>query len=154
VFKWLERNNRIGEDVEFIFDRQLNKEEIVRNMFAAFDTIPDKWTKPFGTPAAPQFKDDSDTPALQAADLLAWHIRRGYADNLAGGPQTLSAAMPFLMDPERLCLEEWGDERLRAAALYMTKFSNENLMMTPHQAIWFCENADRLITKANDVQFQ
>jgi hypothetical protein len=150
VYDWLQQRGRLGEQVEFIFDRQLNKEQTIREMFIEIGNAPEPFTKPFGVPAAPIFKDDKDTPALQAADMLAWHIRRKYADDEAGRPRTLSAANSFLGKPDRRCLHIWDRDRLSKALEYMTNFSNENHMVTPHQGLWFRKNADVLIPNAND----
>ena len=81
-------------EVDLIFDRQLDREdEILASHHMTLDGLPDEVLMRF--PTRPVFMDDKQALPLQAADLLAWHIRRSWRDGHDKLPQ-LSAAGPVL----------------------------------------------------------
>jgi hypothetical protein len=60
-----------GERMDFVFDRQTGMEEKVRRLFWGL-----KQDSPHRQLGGMVFRSDSDTLPLQAADLIAWQIRR------------------------------------------------------------------------------
>lgn len=154
AFHWLEREGRKGERVNFIFDRQLEKEAVVREMFAEFAKMPANDLEPIGLPPTPNFEDDKATPALQAADLLAWHIRRRFADRDNGGGETVSAANEFIGKPDRLLMDVWDAARLTSVVGKLTDYSYEKGNFTPYQALWTVKNFTRFVTFANNIHLE
>lgn len=70
-------DHQISEPTRLIFDRQDGLPSKVIPLFEAmFDTAPEEWRKLIT--GIPQFEDDVCILPLQAADMLAWHIRREY----------------------------------------------------------------------------
>jgi hypothetical protein len=52
--------------------------------------------------ARPIFRDEIKVLPLQAADMLAWHVRRSFADGIQGKDVSrLSAAMPEIFEIEQ-----------------------------------------------------
>ena len=154
AFHWLETQGKKGEKVNFIFDRQLEKETVVREMFAEFAKMPGNDLEPIGLPPTPNFDDDKSTPALQAADLLAWHIRRRFADRESPANETVSAANEFIGKPGRLLLDVWDAARLTSVIGKLTDYSHEKGNFTPYQAIWTAKNFSRFVTMANNAHLQ
>jgi hypothetical protein len=150
VFDWLHAVGRKSERVNFIFDRQLEKEAIIREMFAEFAKMPGRELEPVGLPPTPNFEDDKETPALQAADLLAWHIRRRFADADSGASATLSAANQFIGKPHRLNMKVWDAEELKDTLGKLTDYSSKQGNFTPYQALWTAKHLDFFITFMNE----
>lgn len=76
------RNRKQFEKVEFIFDNGLVDR---RNLAFAYSPL----LRSLGDDALliegePQFRDDKAFAPLQAADLLAWHVRREYYERANG----------------------------------------------------------------------
>ncbi len=75
--KWREQiHGREPEPVEFVFDNQGPEELKALSWYAGLvEAVPE----PYKTIMAntPVFRNDRDILPLQAADMLAWHVRRG-----------------------------------------------------------------------------
>lgn len=72
----------LGAEVpcDFVFDRQDNVSKHVQLFWEyTISQQPPEWGQFIS--ASPVFRDDKDVLPLQAADLLAWHTRRGYEEN-------------------------------------------------------------------------
>ena len=75
----LRLQNKLGfsEPIDFIFDRQ---NQIERTANACFEILlaaqPENFKKM--VKSSPRFEDDKEIVALQAADMLVWHIQREY----------------------------------------------------------------------------
>lgn len=149
AFKWLAEIGRTGERINFIFDRQLEKEAIIRELFAEFANMPGSEAEPIGLPPTPNFEDDKTTPALQAADLSAWHVRRAFADRESKN-STLTAATDFIGKPERLRLEVWNADRLRTVLTKLGEHSNSKGKLTPYQALWTAKYFDFYASHTNN----
>lgn len=80
------RETGIGETAAFVFDRQLEHEKALDESFPAL-------MRGMGPEIAkfllgqPQHADDREEIPLQAADMVAWHVRRSWRD----GPGKLAA---------------------------------------------------------------
>lgn len=82
VYRW-EIHNGLDEKVNFIFDEQLKQSDIVQASWNAYyDQSPPEFKNLFGD--RPTHRKDTDTYPLQAADMLAWHIRRVYYEHALG----------------------------------------------------------------------
>jgi hypothetical protein len=149
AYKWLEEVGRTGERINFVFDRQLEKEAAIREMFAEFAKMPERDLEPVGLPPTPNFEDDKTTPALQAADLSAWHVRRSFADREKKF-KTLTAATDFIGIPERLRMEVWNAERLRYVLGRLADVSHSQGKLTPYQALRVAQNFDIFATNVNN----
>ncbi|MGS1015496.1 DUF3800 domain-containing protein [Allosphingosinicella humi] len=70
----------VGLPCDFIFDRQ---DQVSKHALFFWDHIigqqPQEWGQLINS--SPIFGDDKDFVALQAADMLAWHVRRGLEEN-------------------------------------------------------------------------
>ncbi|MDB5575879.1 MAG: hypothetical protein JWR80_1055 [Bradyrhizobium sp.] len=88
------REQNLGESAEFVFDRQLDHEKALRESYPAFRKGMEPTLAAF-LPADPRHADDKVEVALQAADLVAWHIRRSWRDG-AGALAAASSAGPAI----------------------------------------------------------
>lgn len=81
----LERSRGNAGPAEFIFDRQQGEERSVHAVFAAMDEGLHPDIRAF-LKGPPRFADDRDEMGLQAADMIAWHVRRSWdgAGSIAG----------------------------------------------------------------------
>jgi len=80
--------------VNFVFDRQLDHEVSLKESFSA---MKGKMNADLAglLAADPRHADDKDEVPLQAADMIAWHVRRSWKDG-AGAFRSASAAGPIL----------------------------------------------------------
>jgi Protein of unknown function (DUF3800) len=90
-----QRNLGISSPVDFIFDEQMRLSAYVDEAYEFLaETLPEKARPLMG--GRPVHKDDKKVLPLQAADMLAWHVRRAYADEMAGAPEYVTAAQPII----------------------------------------------------------
>jgi len=79
VIRFLADEGKVNEPVDFIFDKQLHQSDVVKSAYNLFlHHTPDQYRALIG--ACPRHEDDKKALPLQAADMLAWHIRREQAD--------------------------------------------------------------------------
>lgn len=89
----IEMNNRLSDEdkermgiaikpVEFIFDKQ--GPIVEKRCLSWFYGLRERVSEPHRTILSntPRFMDDKELVPLQAADMLAWHIRRAYAKDI------------------------------------------------------------------------
>ncbi len=145
VHKYLKLAGNL-DTVDLVYDRQLEKERYVLGAHAIlFESLPDEVTKRYPNP--PKFADDRLYPPLQAADLLAWHIRRSWKDGRDKLP-SLSAAGPILNEMT-LVNEIWLERDLSYLfELGIGKIHSMNTL-PPHQATVVRESFAALATEAN-----
>jgi len=62
------------DPVDFIFDMHGSRQEVAEGFRLMMQHIPDEERARFGEP--PRFENDNVCMPLQAADLLAWHVRK------------------------------------------------------------------------------
>jgi Protein of unknown function (DUF3800) len=92
----------LNEKVDFVFDEEGG--ESTRLMLEGFEEwaalAPPHLKDHIGSP--PIFRSEKEMLPLQAADLLAWHVRRSFFDGILGKDVSqLSAAMPELFEIEQ-----------------------------------------------------
>ncbi|KZD21906.1 DUF3800 domain-containing protein [Tardiphaga robiniae] len=92
----------IREKIDFVFDEEGG--ESSRLMLESFDgwaeVAPSHLKEYIGQ--RPIYRDEKNTLPLQAADLLAWHVRRSFAEGIQGKDVSqLSSAMPELFEVEQ-----------------------------------------------------
>lgn len=134
------------EEVDLIFDRQLDREkDLLGSHEHTLDGLTEEMVKRFRTP--PVSMDDKRALPLQAADMLAWHIRRSWRDGREKLP-SLSSAGPIL---ERMLLinEIWLERDLNHMfEIGMAKVASLNTL-PPHAANNLKEAFDILATEVN-----
>lgn len=135
-----------NDEIEFIFDRSLEYEKHLAKSFpTVLAGMPAEIAARFST--NPAFIDDKLAVPLQAADLLAWHIRRSWRDE-EEGLRKLSVAGPVLADILGVN-EVWFEHDLRY--LFETgkkKIESMNTLM-PYEAAAINESYDLLASYAN-----
>jgi len=120
VFEW-EIKNGIHEPVDFIFDEQLHQSDEVQAHFSAFyELAPPRVKALFGE--RPVHRNDKKVKALQAADMLAWHIHRGYYEKERGTEFDSPTMRTLNMIPRFDDL--WIKERLQA---FITNYDKTNM---------------------------
>jgi hypothetical protein len=91
--------------VDFVFDKQGPVGEQASQWHAKLaQVVPEPYKTMMGN--TPVFRDDRDIVALQAADMLAWHVRHGYAY-----PRDMMPALERIL-PEGSTINEVGERAL------------------------------------------
>jgi hypothetical protein len=72
------------EKVHFIFDEQLHASDRVQAVWSKIIEIIHDDLRPL-IGGRPSHRNDKEVLPLQAADLLAWHVRRWYDEKQSGG---------------------------------------------------------------------
>jgi hypothetical protein len=73
------KDQGIDEPIDFIFDERKYESDKVQSFYTEFVAgVPDEYKQMIG--ARPRHEDDKCFLPLQAADMLAWHIRRARAE--------------------------------------------------------------------------
>ncbi|MDJ0642541.1 MAG: DUF3800 domain-containing protein [Erythrobacter sp.] len=141
--------NEIGnaDEVDVIFDRQLDREQIITRSYALLEKQPNyPGRKRF--PTSPVFADDKRALPLQAADMLAWHIRRSYRDGI-DRLRGLSTAGQVIADEILAVNELWVENDLREMFDMAQGVARGLNTMFPYQAEALSKEFDRLATLAN-----
>jgi hypothetical protein len=74
-----------NERVDFIFDKGTGQEKFIQSNWSAFiENQPEEVRELYGK--TPDFADDVEVPALQAADLWAWWVRKWYEEDAPDPP--------------------------------------------------------------------
>lgn len=140
------------EEVDVVFDRQLGQEHIITSGFThGQSAMPPEIQARF--PTAPIFADDKRTLPIQAADMLAWHIRRSWKEGRDRLKQ-LSAAGPILADEITSINELFLEDDLREVFALGRKAVDNLGTMFPHEAKAVSEQFDMLATAANVEQME
>lgn len=92
----LRRQRGTQERASFVFDRQVGEERALYESLAEMRANLHPDISDF-LADAPRHADDRDEVALQAADMIAWHVRRSWRDGNKG-LQRASAAGPLLAE--------------------------------------------------------
>ncbi|WP_213739653.1 DUF3800 domain-containing protein [Bradyrhizobium sp. dw_411] len=114
LFQITEKLN-LGDKIEFIFDTQDNESKaILMSEYDRFISLaPDNIAALSG--GYPSFKKDEESLPLQAADMLAWHIRKHYSDQDSGKDPTKEPSNIYLANlfkPEHDVFDLWDKDRL------------------------------------------
>lgn len=102
--------------IGFIFDDQGNVGENAVVMQTLLTQLGDDALRPI-MGDGPTFANDKDVPGLQAADMLAWHLRRSFEGSLKEEDKTVLEALT----PHHLFTGEWSKEILTHLA---SEYSN------------------------------
>lgn len=117
---------KLDDKVDFIFDTQDNESKpLLMSEYDRFINLapPDLRNLSGGYPI---FKKDDEVLPLQAADMLAWHVRRHYFDRYAGRDPTKEPNNIFLANlfkPKHDILDLWDEDRLEQLATALNKSS-------------------------------
>jgi Protein of unknown function (DUF3800) len=112
VVKYLNEKG-IKEKIDFVFDEEGG--ESSRLMLEGFDEFvscaPDHLKEYIGS--KPVYRNEKEVLPLQAADILAWHVRRSYADGIQGkNVDHLTEAMPELFNIEQ-ARAVWNEAKIK-----------------------------------------
>jgi len=129
TYRW-ELANGLKEKVSFIFDEQFKQSDIVQGAWSVYyEQAPEEYKELFGD--RPVHKKDTDVLPLQAADLLAWHIRREYYE-LGKGSQLNTPVMDAIRDIQG-AHDRWTKDRLQEMVLGIHRLNSQLGKVTPHQ---------------------
>jgi len=92
------REQSLADTAEFVFDRQLEHEAALRESFPALKRDMVAEMTDF-LAADPRHADDKDEVGLQAADMVAWHVRRSWRDGTDGLSRASSAGPAIVALP-------------------------------------------------------
>lgn len=134
------------EEVDLIFDRQLDQEKLLNGAHSfVTDGLPQEVLNRFPTP--PVFMDDKRAIPIQAADMLAWHIRRSWKEGRDKLPKLSTAGE--ILNEMLLINEIWLQRDLeRMFGLGAAKMASMNTL-PPHQATAVNESFELMATAAN-----
>jgi hypothetical protein len=140
------REQNLSETAEFVFDRQRGHEEALQESYPAFRKSMEPALATF-LPENPRHADDKVEIALQAADMVAWHVRRSWRDG-AGALAAASAAGPAIAAlPGK---HDLFDERtLQYLAQIATGTVRRMNTVFPYEADRIGEQFDRMATITN-----
>jgi hypothetical protein len=136
----------IESKAAFIFDRQLDDERSLRESYASFEDAIDSELAAF-LAVPPRHADDKDEVALQAADMVAWHIRRSWHDGITALSNASGAGPRIAGLPGKHDLI--GEDMLHFLANVAKRTARRLGTLLPHEAEQFTEQFDRQATIAN-----
>jgi hypothetical protein len=129
VYRW-ELANGIREKINFIFDEQFKQSDMAQASWSVYyDQSPAEFKELFGD--RPVHKNNVDTWPLQAADMLAWHIRRSYYEQESGNT-FFSPTMEVLRSIGG-AHDLWTKERLQEIVFGIHQLNVQMGKVTPHQ---------------------
>jgi len=136
----------LGSTAEFVFDRQLNEERALKESLATFRQGLVKELASFLT-ADPRHADDKDEVGLQAADMVAWHVRRSWRD----GAQACINASPAGVVINGLpgSHDFFGEDALRYLADVAVQLAKNLNTVLPYEAIRLSQRFDGDATVEN-----
>ncbi|HEV7264157.1 MAG TPA: DUF3800 domain-containing protein [Falsiroseomonas sp.] len=145
LLQW-ELENGIDEPVDFIFDEQMHDSDEVQAGFSKLlEALPPEMRKRFGQ--RPTHRNDKDVVPLQAADMLAWHVRRHH-HAIAEGQDFDTAAVPVL---EAIPSAVWNltREQVSAFAVGLRQKSREHRKLLPYEVDFLEEHMDSFVGMMN-----
>lgn len=131
---------------EFVFDRQLEHERALRESFAVMERGMLPEMREFLV-AAPRHADDKNEPALQAADLVAWHVRRSWREGTEALRRASTAGPAIAAIPGKHDL--FNEGTLRYLAQVATKTVRDLNTVFPYEAKRITTLFDMAATIAN-----
>lgn len=140
------REQGIGETAEFVFDRQLDHEPALRDSYPAFREGMEPALAAF-LPENPRHADDKVEVALQAADMVAWHVRRSWRDETGALAAASSAGPAIASLPGKHDL--FDEATLTYLAQVATGTVRRMNTVFPYEADRIGEHFDRMATSAN-----
>jgi hypothetical protein len=117
---------KLDDRIDFIFDSQdsENKPLLMAEYDRFISLAPPEIRALSG--GYPEFKRDEDSLPLQAADMLAWHVRRYYFDLYNGKDPTKEPSNIYLANlfkPAHDVLDIWDKARIKQVADVLSKSS-------------------------------
>lgn len=136
----------LREQAEFIFDRQVEHEKSLKESFEISKRDFQPELSNF-LATDPRHADDKDEIALQAADMIAWHVRRSWRDGADGIKKASSAGALLTQIPGTH--EVFDEPSLRYLASIATTTVRRMRTVFPYEAEHISENFDKAATVAN-----
>jgi hypothetical protein len=133
----------IDEKVHFVFDDEGGEpiELIQRGYDDYVANAPEKFRKYLG--ARPRFENDQDVLPLQAADMVAWHARRLFAEGKGiDVSQPTVITVDLLTGVERI-QSKWGEKEIKDAIDFIRSVELANALIH-HRAIPMTIRSDPL----------
>ncbi|ULO23883.1 DUF3800 domain-containing protein [Methylocystis sp. SB2] len=129
-----------GCKVDFIFDSQDNeKKPILESQFKKFLSVAPDHVKNT-VRGFPRFEKDDDFLPLQAADMLAWHVRRNYFEEVIRGTlppeQRSNPYLAHLLNLDHDIFELWDENRLRDIHRIMCAIDRGKVNISPYGS-WY-----------------
>ncbi|MCW3848103.1 DUF3800 domain-containing protein [Sphingomonas sp. LB-2] len=140
------REQDLGESAEFVFDRDLDNEKSLAESYPAFRKGMEPALAAF-LPENPRHADDRDEVALQAADLVAWHVRRSWRDGPGALAGASSAGPAIASLPGKH--DVFSEATLTNLARIATGTVRRMKTVFPYEADRIGEQFDRMATVAN-----
>lgn len=134
-------DHNIDEPMDFIFDEQRHESDFLQWIWSQIEPgWPDWIRRRFGN--RPIHLDDKSNPALQAADMLAWTLRRI-------SEQPFPPFLAGIFEGVTIRQDRWTVEKLAKFVSYI-KFRNMSQQrMTAHDFAKAAQNKDALYTRMN-----
>jgi len=146
AIKW-QVDNGMNEPIDFIFDDQLrDSTEIIAKFGDMFTRAPDFVKSRIKN--RPTWGNDKDHKPLQAADLLAWHIRRGFYEQRRGLIFDTPAARILRKIPYEETFET--DALLRYSAGRLREINAETGALFPYEWDAIVRDMDKILSYSNN----
>ena len=121
----------LTDKVDFIFDEQLKQSDQVQAGYSKFvDLMPPVFKPILG--GRPMHRSELDAVPLQAADMLAWHVRRKYWVEEVGKDYDDPLRNRLLEIP--LIKDTWDNQRLSSFLAMTRKINRDEGMIFPYNA--------------------
>lgn len=140
------RETGIGETAAFVFDRQLEHEKELDESFPALMRGIEPEIASFLS-SQPRHADDREEILLQAADMVAWHVRRSWRDGTSALTAASAAGPAIATLPGKHNL--FDEKALRFLAEVATGAVRRLNTVFPYEAKRISEHFDVLTTYAN-----
>lgn len=136
----------ISDSAEFVFDRQIEHEKSLQESFAVSKRGFQPNLSDF-LAADPRHADDKEEIALQAADMVAWHVRRSWKEGASGilAASTAGASIASIPGTHEI----FDDKALRYLADVATATVRKMKTVFPYEAKRVSEAFDKMATFAN-----
>lgn len=136
----------LAKTSEFVFDRQLDHEAALQESYPAFRRGLDPALAAF-LPENPRHADDQVEIALQAADMIAWHVRRTWRDGTDALARASGAGPSIVSIPGKHDL--FTEKTLSFLASVATGTVRRLNTVFPYEAKQIGEDFEPMATHAN-----
>lgn len=136
----------LGERASFVFDRQIEHEKALHESFPARARGMEPALAEF-LDGEPRHADDKVELGLQAADMIAWHVRRSWREGTDALRRVSSAGSAIIAMPGKHDL--FTEETLRYLAKIATGTARQLNTVLPYEAERLAAEFDRMATIAN-----
>ncbi|KZC77277.1 hypothetical protein AYR46_18035 [Sphingobium yanoikuyae] len=135
-----------GKTAEFVFDRQIEHETALRESYPALRQGMEPALAAF-LPENPRHADDQIEVALQAADMIAWHVRRTWRDGTDAMARASGAGPSIVAIPGKHDL--FTEKTLAFLASVATSTVRRLNTVFPYEAKQIGEDFEGMATYAN-----